>query len=68
MSWKAEVTTSGDDGKWSSNRLVFATEQEARGYASDLALRWRAVVDWRAVDAGDAPVNALWGEKGLVHL
>lgn len=34
-------------GGWSRNGLYFKTEEEAEGYAKDLALRWTAVEDWR---------------------
>ena len=43
MAWKAEVQTQGNGEDWDGNALVFATEDEAVGYAEDLMSRWTAV-------------------------
>jgi hypothetical protein len=55
MSWKAEVITNGE-GNWVSNRLRFATAQEAHDYVRDLAGRWNMVTARRVTQCGD-PVN-----------
>ena len=55
MAWKGEVIADAG-GKWCGNALVFATEAEAKQYIGDLAMRWMAVRDWRAVEC-DEPVN-----------
>lgn len=55
MSWKPEVKT-GNDDKWYGNALAFATEQEAKYSADELAARWLLVVDTRAVES-EEPVN-----------
>jgi hypothetical protein len=54
-SWKAEVIADSS-GKWFGNELRFATEEEAKQYAIDLASRWTLVTDWRVVESDD-PVN-----------
>lgn len=56
MSWKPEVTTTGDNGKFSTNGLRFATEKEALASAKALMWRWMAVTDYRASESDD-PVN-----------
>lgn len=53
MSWQPEVFV---ERKWTQNGLVFATEQEATGYASNLFMRWTMCEDSRAVEV-DAPVT-----------
>lgn len=55
MSWKCEVLADSS-GVWCSNGLAFATKEEAETYGIDLALRWSAVRDSRAVES-DEPVN-----------
>jgi hypothetical protein len=68
MSWKAEVTTPGDGGRYNSNALRFATKQEAEDYAFDLAYRWTAVMDWRAAESDD-PVTHVWiRDQGLAKV
>ena len=52
MSWKPEVIADSS-GKWSTNALRFATEEEASAYALDLALRWTLVRDVRATECDD---------------
>lgn len=54
MSWKTEVLV---EGKWASNALRFATEQEALDAGVELLSRWFVPTDHRAVECGD-PVNA----------
>jgi hypothetical protein len=51
-SWKSEVITNGA-GEWVSNRLRFATLDEARNYVHDLAERWDMVTDTRATPCDD---------------
>jgi hypothetical protein len=58
QSWAAEVIAD-NSGKWCGNALRFATEAEALDYASDLAGRWFAVRETRAVESPD-PVNYVW--------
>lgn len=55
MSWKCEVLASGET-KFVSNGQRFATEEEAKEAGNELAGRWFAVKEWRAVEA-DEPVN-----------
>ena len=52
-SWKPQVKV---DGKWESNALVFATEEEARKSAAALFSRWQLTTDHRAI-VSDEPVN-----------
>ena len=67
MAFKMEVIADSS-GKWASNALVFATEQEAGEYGADLAYRWTAVRDVRSVEV-DEPVNATYcADEGLRHL
>ncbi len=47
MSFKPVVKT-GTDPKWYDNSLRFATLEEARRSACDLANRWMLVTDWDA--------------------
>lgn len=54
-SWKAEVITNRE-GNWVSNRLRFASFDEAYNYVSDLGKRWTMVSDIRVVESND-PVN-----------
>ena len=56
MSWKPEVIADST-GQWVPNGLAFATKAEAEAWARDLAWRWTAVRDYRAVES-DQPVNA----------
>ena len=55
MSYKAEVIADSS-GKWVSNALRFATLAEAESYGHELASRWMAVRQVRAVESAD-PVN-----------
>jgi len=55
MSWKPEVIADSS-GKWVGNAVAFATKEEAERWASDLAMRWTLVREWRAVES-DEPVN-----------
>lgn len=57
MSYCVEITTFGDDGKYATNALRFATKEEAGTYGYDLAMRWLAVHDWRVTTTED-PVTA----------
>jgi hypothetical protein len=54
-SWKSEVITNGA-GSWVSNRLRFATNEEAHRYVNDLAARWDMVTAIRTAPS-DEPVN-----------
>lgn len=60
-SWKAEVR---DGGKWISNGLRFATEQEAKDWGYNLLLRWLGVQDHRATPSSDAP-NYIYTNRKL---
>lgn len=55
-SFKAEVQADST-GKWSSNMLRFATEEDATAYAIDLYSRWSAVRAYRVVAASEAPTD-----------
>lgn len=57
MSWKPAVATIDSNGKFYTNNLAFATQEEAAESARDLADRWLLVVDHRAQES-DQPVNA----------
>jgi hypothetical protein len=48
-----------DSGKWVGNRMRFATEPEALGYASNLYGRWTAVRQTRVVQTDEA-VTDTW--------
>lgn len=52
-SWKPQVKV---NGTWSSNALVFNTEEEAKNSACDLFKRWQLTTDYRAI-VSDEPVN-----------
>jgi hypothetical protein len=54
-SYKAGVKTAGDTD-WVYNGLRFATEEQAKDYAIDLAWRWTSVNDW-TVTPSDELVN-----------
>lgn len=51
--WKPQVKV---DGNWSSNNLVFDTEEEAKQSARALFGRWLLCTDHRAI-VSDEPVN-----------
>jgi hypothetical protein len=53
--------------QWCSNALRFATEREARANVQDLAFRWLAVREWRAVESSD-PVNYAYEGGALRRL
>jgi len=50
-SWKPEVLV---DGRWSSNALRFATQEEAFGSMMMLRMRWWVPTDGRATESEDA--------------
>jgi len=52
-SWKPEVLV---NGKWATNGLRFATQEEAFGSVMELRMRWWAVEDARTAESED-PVN-----------
>ena len=56
MAWKPEVQTD-NSGKWYQNSVAFATEEEAKQSAYDLAMRWMAVREWRAAEYPDVPAT-----------
>lgn len=62
-SYKVEVTTYGDAGKFASNGLRFVSVKDAERYGDDLFLRWTAVEDWRVAESEDAP-NTAYDEDG----
>jgi hypothetical protein len=64
FSWKAEVIADRS-GRWISDSLRFATQQEAWSYVQDLTYRWHAVRYERVVESND-PVNHRWTEQGLL--
>ena len=62
MSFKPEVIADSS-GKWSSNALRFATEEEAKIYVDNLMMRWTAVRDTRVVEVSE-PVTARLDHEG----
>ena len=58
MSWKPEVKVSNRP-EWCGNALRFATREEAEANVADLADRWWAVTETRAVESDD-PVKHRW--------
>jgi hypothetical protein len=67
VSWKPEVKTTDNTGKWYGNALRFASREEAELNVLDLSLRWFLVTDTRVVECDD-PVNYAWIDGRLVHL
>jgi hypothetical protein len=66
MSYKPEVIAD-NSGTWAGNTLRFATEEEAKTYAYDLALRWTAVRDTRVIES-EEPVTAKIENNLVVYL
>jgi hypothetical protein len=66
QSWQPEVIADAS-GKWTPNRVRFATKAEADAYLVNLADRWTSVTDTRAVESSD-PVNSRWENGRIVHL
>ena len=58
MSYKGEVIADSS-GKWCGNGLRFETEDEARIYVEDLAMRWTLVRDYRVVESEDPVTHIL---------
>ena len=46
------VTTTGDNGSWSTNAVEHDTLEEAKQAGSDLFMRWFAVEKWAVLEAG----------------
>jgi len=64
MSYKGEIQV-GNDPKWYSNGLRFATADEAELYAKDLLGRW-TTVRFMQVSPSDDPVTHHWnGDKAV---
>ena len=61
MSWKPAVKVFGENS-FCMNGLTFETEAEALANAEELAGRWMAVEDFKAVEVDTAgnPVNYKW--------
>ena len=53
-SYKVEVKT-GTDPKWYDNAVRWPTMADAEHAAHNLAVRWTAVSDYRAVESADPP-------------
>jgi hypothetical protein len=66
MSFKPEVKV-GNDPKFYSNALTFATRKEAEDNAQDLFNRWTLCVDHRAVESTD-PVTHAYIDGVLAHV
>jgi hypothetical protein len=67
MSWKAEVFT---EGKWYSNAIRVATQEEAEAYGRDLLNRWLVPTDMRTVESDDPVTHRLVREgegDGTAH-
>jgi hypothetical protein len=58
MSFAPQVIAD-DSGRWTGNRLRFATRAEAQSSAWDLEARWTLVTATRVVESDD-PVNMRW--------
>jgi hypothetical protein len=69
MSWISQVQVVSDGDKWVGNQISFATKEEAEGYVKDLASRWFAVTNTRAIES-DKEVTYMWlnKESRLVNL
>lgn len=67
MSWKPAIATVESNGKFYTNNLAFATEEEALESARDLMMRWMLVTDYRAQES-DQPVNARLVDGELILL
>lgn len=65
MSFKPTVRT-GTDPKFYTNKLAFATREEAERSAKDLMARWLLVVEW-GVEESDEPVNYRLFEDGMLE-
>jgi hypothetical protein len=57
-SWKTEVCV---DGKWATNALRFATQDEAEKAGRELLSRWWVPTDSRAAQS-DEPVNYVFDD------
>lgn len=66
MSWAPEVIAD-NSGQWVGYALRFATKAEAEANVLDLAMRWTAVRDTRAVES-EEPVDSAWVNGRLVKL
>ncbi len=44
-----------NSGKWAGNGMRYATKEEARDAARDLASRWMLVRKWRVMETGEFP-------------
>jgi hypothetical protein len=66
MSYKPEVVADRS-GQWTGNACRFATEQEAKAYVDDLAMRWTLVRDTRVIQTDD-PVNCKWENGRAVFI
>lgn len=64
MSFKPQVETVNDPGKFLGNALAFATFDEAYQNARDLSHRWLLVTDYRAVES-DEPVTHTYVDRVL---
>jgi hypothetical protein len=60
MRYRVEVLADSS-GKWCGNGMTFASTEEAREYAFNLAMRWTAVRDWRVVEVAETSVD----ERGV---
>ncbi len=60
--FKVEVIADAS-GEWCSNALEFASEQDARDYAQDLARRWTTVRGWRVVPVDDGHADFVRADK-----
>jgi hypothetical protein len=61
MSYRPMVLVGNE---WAGNALRFASYEEARDNAIDLACRWMLVMDYRAEESAD-PVNYRWVDGKL---
>lgn len=55
MSWKPEIETANEPGKFYANNTAFATKEEAETAAKDIFNRWLLAADWRVVESDQPP-------------
>ena len=62
--FKPAVKVFGED-KFHENALVFASQEEAIGYAKDLVWRWTQAEDWGVNLTDDAPTHKWEGGRAV---
>src|SRR5437868_408774 len=68
MSYKVEMIDEYSFGRWFSDRVRFATAEEAEESSQHVSnVGWLGILDIRVVQSDD-PVNARWTDKGILNL